>query len=300
MARLLEKLVKGQFTVTVEIDPPRGARPEKTLEKVRRFGSRVDAVNIADCPMANVRMSPITVAHFVQRDTGVESIFHLTCRDRNIIGLQAELLGAAGLGVRNILALRGDEPARGDHPGAKGVFEADTPGLIKLAAMLNAGQTAVGGSLDGGTDFAIGCAVNPNADDLEAEISRLEQKVLAGAHFVQTQPVFSYEKFERWLDAIRGRVSIPILYGVLPLKDYKFGLHLNKNVPGMEVPVHVLERMKAGGRGEGVKIAAELVRKMAPDINGVHIFPMNSANRVVSLLDALEDAGVRRGVITCG
>ena len=160
--------------------------------------------------MANVRMSPITLAHLIQRDVGVEAIFHLTCRDRNTIGLQAELLGASGLGVRNILALRGDPPSRGDHPEAHGVFEVDAVGLISLAAALNSGHTIGGGELGEGTDFAIGCVANPNAEDLEAEISRLEEKIAAGAHFVQTQPIFDVRAYERWANAIDGRVSIPI------------------------------------------------------------------------------------------
>lgn len=293
MARLLNKLADGQFAVTVEIDPPRGSDPRKTLEKVRKFADRVDAVNVADCPMANVRMSPITVAHLIQRDANVEAVFHLTCRDRNVIGLQAELLGAAGLGVRNILALHGDEPSRGDHPDARGVFETDTPGLIGLAAGLNRGRTVAGGELDLGTEFAIGCAANPGASDLEEEVSRLEAKVEAGAHFVQTQPVFDIASLERWWEKIRGRVCVPILYGILPLRSYEFAEHLTRDVPGIRVPVPVMERMRAGSSDEGIRIAAELAAAIAPLAAGIHIFPMNNAGRVTSLLDALDDLKTR-------
>jgi 5,10-methylenetetrahydrofolate reductase len=295
MARLLNRLRQRQFAVTVEIDPPKGASVAKTLDKVRRFADRVDAVNVADCPMANVRMSPITLAHLLQRDVQVEAIFHLTCRDRNSIGLQAELLGAAGLGVRNILALRGDPPTRGDHPEAVGVFERDAVGLIQLASALNNGQTVAGGKLDFGTDFAIGCAANPTAKDLELEVSRLEEKVAAGAHFVQTQPVYDAHLLERWLDKIAGRVRIPILYGILPLKNYEFAVHLNRDVPGMAVPDWVVERMRTGGEGEGIRLAAELVREIAPAIAGIHIFPMNSSERVLALLGALDELGIHHG-----
>jgi 5,10-methylenetetrahydrofolate reductase len=236
MARFYNRLKQGHFTVTVEIDPPKGSDVRKTLEKVRMFSDRVDAVNVADCPMANVRMSPITLAHLIQRDVGVEAVFHLTCRDRNVSGLQAELLGAAGLGVRNILALHGDDPVRGDHPSARGVFEVDSAGLIRLASTLNRGETISGSSLDQGTDFAIGCVANPTAPDLGAEVARLEQKVAAGAHFVQTQPIYDPRSLERWLSRTNGRIDVPILYGMLPLKDYEFACRLRQTVPGIEVP----------------------------------------------------------------
>lgn len=294
MARLMHRLQQGAFSVTVEIDPPKGASVTKTLERVRRFGDRVDAVNVADCPMANVRMSPITLAHLLQRDGQVEAIFHLTTRDRNVIGLQAELLGAAGLGVRNILALRGDNPEQGDHPGARGVFEVDTIGLIRLAATLNRGQTLAGGALEQGTDFAIGCACNPAAEDLEAEVSRLEQKVEAGAHFAQTQPIYDPRQLERFQAKLAGRVKIPILYGILPLKSYEFADRLNRTVPGIVIPDWALERMRGKGEEEGLRLVAELLREIGPHVHGVHIFPMNSAKRVVAVLDIIDELGLRQ------
>lgn len=296
MARLLHRLARKEFTVTVEIDPPKGADVTKTLAKVRRFADRVDAVNVADCPMANVRMSPITLAHLIQRDVQVEAIFHLTCRDRNLIGLQAELLGAAGLGVRNILCLRGDNPERGDHPDAQAVFELDAAGLIGLARTLNSGHTVNGKPLDSGTNFTIACAANPGADDLEGEVSRLEAKIAAGAHLAQTQPVFDPRVLERWLNKIAGRVRIPILYGVLPLKSYDFANHLNKNVPGMKVPDWVVDRMHGGDEQTGIHLAAELVKEISAwGISGIHIFPMDSSKRVIGILDALAEAGIRSG-----
>lgn len=294
MARFMHRLKHGAFGVTVEIDPPKGANIRKTLEKVRLFADRVDAVNVADCPMANVRMSPITLAHLLQRDGQVEAIFHLTCRDRNIIGLQAELLGAAGLGVRNILALRGDDPVRGDHPSARGVFECDTTGLIRLAATLNRGLTAAGTELEQGTDFAIGCAANPAAADLEGEVSRLEQKIEAGADFVQTQPVYDPAVVERWLSKIEGRIRIPILYGIMPLKSYEFAVHLNRNVPGIHVPDWAVARMEGRGEEEGLRLTAELLKEIGPWVPGIHIFPMNSAKRVNAVLDIVDELGLRQ------
>ncbi|MEA4882834.1 MAG: methylenetetrahydrofolate reductase [Clostridia bacterium] len=292
MARLLHRLQQGHFTVTVEVNPPRSADVTKTLARVRRFADKVDAVNVADCPMAHVRMSPITLAHLIQRDVGVEAVFHLTCRDRNIIGMQAELLGASGLGVRNILALRGDDPSRGDHPDAMGVFEIDAIGLIKLASALNSRHTVAGGDLEQASDFAIGCVANPTAADLEAEVSRLEEKVGAGAHFVQTQPVYDPRSFERWRSKIDGRVGVPILYGILPLKDYAFAANLRNTVPGIDVPDWIIDRMRSGAADEGYRLAGELLAEIGPSISGIHVFPMNSSERVLRLLDVVTELGL--------
>ena len=289
MARLSYRLKRRYFVVTAEIDPPKGPDVQKTLEKIRKFADKVDAVNVADCPMANVRMSPITLAHLIQRDVGVEAIFHLTCRDRNVIGLQAELLGAAGLGVRNILALRGDDPSRGDHPDAKGVFEVDVIRLIELASSLNAGRTVTGGELEQGTDFAIGCVTNPGAEDLEREVSRLEEKIAAGASFVQTQPVYDPALFDRWLRKIDGRIHAPILYGVMPLRSYEFAAHLNRNVPGIVVPDWAVERMRNGGREEGLRLTYELLSRIKPHLRGIHIFPMNAPSQVLDVLRVLDE-----------
>lgn len=174
---------------------------------------------------------------------------------------------------------------------AHGVFEVDAVGLIGLLATLNSGQTVGGGELKEGTDFAIGCVANPNAEDLEAEISRLEEKVAAGAHFVQTQPIFDPRAYERWANAIDGRVEVPILYGIFPIKDAAFAVHLKENVPGMAVPDWVIDRMRTGGEGEGYRLAAELLSEIGKDIAGVHIFPMNSSKRVIGVLDALAEEG---------
>ncbi len=289
MARLSHKLAQKHFTVTAEIDPPKSSDVQNTLAKVRKFADKVDAVNIADCPMANVRMSPITLAHLIQRDAGVEAIFHLTCRDRNVIGLQAELLGAAGLGVRNILALTGDVPQRGDHPAAQGVFELDVMQLIKLASSLNQGKVVSGGKLGKGTDFAIGCVTNPGAEDLEKEVSRLEQKISCGASFVQTQPIFDPDLFYRWLKKIEGRIKTPILYGILPLSDYSFASHLNQNIPGINVPQWAVERMRTGGPEEGARLVFDLLSQIKPHMAGVHIFPMNRPVRVLHVLNVLDE-----------
>lgn len=166
---LQEKLQEKKFVVTVEVDPPKGADPWDTYEKIRPLAKVVDAVNIADSPMARMKMSPIALAHLVQNTMGLETIFHLTCRDRNILGLQSELLGAYAMGVRNILAITGDSPKKGDHPNAKGVFEVNSIGLIEVAGKLNNGFDNEGNPLEDKTDFFIGAVLNPTAPNIEVE-----------------------------------------------------------------------------------------------------------------------------------
>lgn len=296
MARLLHRLTHREFAVTVEVDPPKGPDPAEVLALVRKFGDRVDAVNVADCPMASVRMSPITLAHLIQRDLQVECIFHLTTRDRNLIGLQAELLGAAGLGVGNILCLRGDNPDRGDQPDATGVFQVDAAGLIRLAAGLNAGRTVAGKELAAPTRFAVGCAANPANPDARAEVDRLLAKIAAGAHFAQTQPVYDPGEVVRFQEALaaRGLQDFPVLYGILPLKSYKNAVYMATQVPGVRVPPAVVQRMEQGDRDEGIRIAGEVIQAIARSVHGVHLFPLNSARVVLGVLQILEDLGLRR------
>lgn len=286
MSTLQTKLANGQFTLTVELDPPKSADASKTIAEAQQLKDRIDAVNIADCPMANLRMSPIALSHVIQADVGLETIFHLTCRDRNIIGLQAELLGAAALGVHNILALTGDHPQQGDHPQAKAVFETDSTGLIELSAKLNNGRDTMGNELDKGTSFFIGTAVNPGADDLDKELEKLSAKIAAGARFVQTQPVYDLEIAKRFMEKVKD-LPIYVLMGVLPLKSHKMALYLHEKVPGITIPQVIMDRMAAGGKAAGLEIAAELVRGTKNIAHGVHIMPLNDIQTVVALTDQL-------------
>lgn len=286
MSTLQNKLTAGRFTLTVELDPPKSADAEKTITEAKQLKDRIDAVNIADCPMANLRMSPIALSHVIQADVGLETIFHLTCRDRNIIGLQAELLGAAALGVHNILALTGDHPQQGDHPQAKAVFETDSTGLIELAAKLNNSQDIMGNELHKGTSFFIGTAVNPGAEDLDKELEKLTAKITAGARFVQTQPVYDLEIAKRFMEKVKN-LPIYVLMGVLPLKSHKMALYLHEKVPGITIPPVIMDRMATGGKAAGLEIAAELVRGTKNIAHGVHIMPLNDIQTVVALTDQL-------------
>ncbi|SMB86768.1 5,10-methylenetetrahydrofolate reductase [Desulfonispora thiosulfatigenes DSM 11270] len=283
MNGLKNKLNNKQFVTTVEIDPPKGASPWIVYEKMKNLKGVVDAVNIADCPMGKMRMSPIALAHLVQKELQLEAIFHLTCRDRNVIGLQSELLGAYALGVKNILTLTGDKPENGDHPEAKGVFELDSTGLIKLANTLNQGTDMMGNNLNEATEFFIGGVANPTATDLEIEVSKVEAKIDSGVNFFQTQPIFDINSLEHFLTKIND-TSAHFIYGLMPLKSVKLAQYLNKNVPGIVVPDKIIDRLQLKGREAGLEIAKELYLELKKMVPGVHIFPMGDVPLIEELL----------------
>lgn len=208
MKRLKDNLEAGQFVVTMEVDPPHGASPWGVYEDVKQVVSHLDVVNIADCPTAKLRMSPIALSALLQRHNNIETIFHLTARDRNVMGLQAELLGAWALDVRNILCLTGDAPTLGDHPRAKGVYEVDSVGLAHITShCLNAGVDYMQQPLNESTDFCVGAVANPGASNLTAEHHRVKQKAEAGVCFFQTQPVYNLEQVERFMEKMHDGLS---------------------------------------------------------------------------------------------
>lgn len=283
MLTLREKHQRRQFTVTVEVDPPKSASPLKAQKDALQLIEWADAVNIADCPMAKLRMSPIALAHIIQMDYHLETVFHLTCRDRNLIGLQAELLGASALGVHNILTLTGDPPSAGDHPQARPVFEVDSTGLIEIARTLNEGRDMAGNELGQPTHFYIGTTGNPAADDLDAELRRLEGKKRAGAQFVQTQPVYDLRQAEAYLEGTKD-LGLPVLFGVLPLKSHKMALYMHEKVPGITIPKRLQDAMAEGGRDAGIAIAAETIEGLRSlGVAGVHLFPINDAPAVEAI-----------------
>jgi len=287
-----EKILSGEFTVTVEINSPKGTDVFHEIKGLEQMVEMVDAVNICDCPMANMRMSPIATAHIVHELTGIEAIPHFTCRDRNIIALQSELLGAWALGIKNILAITGDPPQRGDHPHVTGVFEVDSAGLVKLAKELNRGFDLSGNELRGSTDFIVGVACNPGAEDLNAEIDRLKQKIDSGADFIQTQPIYDPDVLLRFRDRT-SNLGVPILAGILPLKSHKMAVHLNDKVPGISIPLKYIERMKKGPE-EGVAIAMEFMEQILPYVNGFHIMPLGNTATAIELLNYIDTIKVRK------
>ena len=284
----------GEFVVTIEIEPPKGVDASAAIEGARAARAcRVDAVNVTDNPMARLRMSSIAVAALVRRETGQEAVVQITTRDRNVLGLQSDLLGAAGLGLKAILCLGGDPLKIGDYPQAKQVSEVDVLGLLRIAKGLNAGADLAGNSIGAPTAFAIGCAANPAATDLEVEFSKIRAKIEAGAAFAQTQPVYDVRALETFFSRKEAR-AIPMLIGLIPLRSLKQTLFFANEVPGIVVPEEILERMRrASERGsdhekaEGLAIARELSAAIAGIARGVHIMPMGKYSLVAEILDAV-------------
>ena len=281
---LREKHLDKQFTITVELDPPKSSSAQFTFDQAARLQGKVDAINIADSPMSKMRMSPISLSYLLQHKENIETIFHLTCRDRNIIGLQSELLGAAALGVHNILTLSGDQPSNGDHPFAKAVFEIDSMGLLKVAKTLNSGKDMAGNDLDEPTHFYIGTTGNPGASDLEIERQKLIAKIEHGANFVQTQPIYDLEQAKRYID-IMSLYNIPIMLGLIPLKSFKMAMYLHEKVPGISLTPEILTRMEKGGKVAGLEIAIETLEEIKKIASGVHIMPLNDIDTVLHLID---------------
>jgi len=294
-SRLKRKLADPEeFLVTAEVEPPRGADVSAAIEGARIFKScGVDAVNVTDNPMARLRMSSIAVAALIQRETGVEAVVQITTRDRNVLGLQSDLLGAAGLGLKAILCLGGDPLKIGDYPQAKQVSEVDVLGLLRIARGLNSGADLAGNPIGAPTPFAIACAANPAAGDPEVEFSKLRAKIEAGATFAQTQPVYDIAALERFFGREEAH-AIPVLIGLIPLRSLKQTLFFANEVPGIVVPEEIQRRMRrANERGpehekaEGLAIARELAAAIAGTARGIHIMPMGKYRLAGEILQAL-------------
>jgi methionine synthase I (cobalamin-dependent)/5,10-methylenetetrahydrofolate reductase len=272
------KLKSGRFVLSVEIDPPKGVNLNHILETIEKFRAAgcVDAVDINSGTLARVGMDAIMMAGAIER-AGMETIPHLTTRDLNIIGLQAMLLGAWSIGgVRNVLAITGDPPVLGDHPEASGIYEVDAVGLVHIITRLNQGTDWAGKTLGGATNFAIGVAVNPTAEDLDEELRRFRLKVEAGAHFAMTQPIFDPAIWEQFLLRLGGPPPIPVLIGIWPLSSHKLAERLNNEVPGIVVPEPVLKRLEAAGsraRDEGFALARDLLAWARTAAAGAYIIP---------------------------
>lgn len=294
-SRLKRKLASGDdFVITAEVEPPRGADCTSAVEGARLFKAYgVDAVNVTDNPMARLRMSSIAVAALIQREVGLDAVVQITTRDRNVLGLQSDLLGAAGLGVKAILCLGGDPLKIGDYPQAKQVSEVDVLGLLRIAKGLNAGADLAGNAIGAPTRFAIACAANPAAADQEIEMSKLRAKIEAGASFAQTQPVYDLDAVERFLARPEARM-IPILVGLIPLLSLKQTLFFANEVPGIVVPPAIQDRMRKAAdlgaeheRAEGLSIARELAAGIARMAPGLHVMPMGKYKTAGEILEAV-------------
>ncbi|NOT34101.1 MAG: bifunctional homocysteine S-methyltransferase/methylenetetrahydrofolate reductase [Candidatus Eisenbacteria bacterium] len=283
--------LRDKFVVSVEIDPPRGINTQKVLEGARLMAAHgVDCINIADSPMARIRMSAMALSFQIHsRHPELEIILHFTARDRNLMGLQSDLLGAHSLGLRNILCLTGDPPSLGDYPNATAVFDTDAVGLMRMVQRMNQGTDLAGTSIGAATRFAFGCGVNPTADDLDAEFEWVKKKLEAGPQFLMTQPVYELDCWKRFIERLGGITDVPVLIGILPLQSYRHAEFLHNEVPGIVVPDWVRARMHDAGN-EGQKVGLELARDLLTQCrtlaNGVYLMP--SFGRYENCLAVLE------------
>lgn len=283
-------LADGKFVVSVELLPPKGLDTEKLLERSAQCKlAGVDAINIPDGPRASARMSALAAACLIEQKVGIETVLHYACRDRNILGIQSDLIGAAGLGLRNILCITGDPPKLGPYPTATAVFDIDAIGLVNMASRLNSGFDLGGTSIGRGTGFSIGVGANPMAPDLRKEFERFRYKVEAGAQWAITQPVFDSESLLRFLD-FSSQFSIPIIAGIWPLMSLRNAEFMANEVPGVYVPEDVLERMRRcktteDQRKEGLQIAHELISEIKRHVQGLQISaPLGQVELALALL----------------
>jgi homocysteine S-methyltransferase len=278
--------------VFVELDPPYGLNYEKVIEGARVLRSAgVHAITLGDSPLAALRMSPIAMAGIVQREVGIECIVHLSCRDRNLIALQGDLMGAWATGIRNVLVITGDPAKTGNQPGASSVYDVNSIGGIKLVAGLNEGVNMAGASIRRATGFTIGCGFNPNFKNLQFEVNKLKRKVDAGARYVMTQLVFDAERFAESVRMIReAGIDVPVFPAIYPLLSRRNAEFIHNELPGARLPDSVLQRMQqadsAAGVKEGARIARELIEQMWPLADGIYLVaPMNRHELVLELVE---------------
>jgi methionine synthase / methylenetetrahydrofolate reductase(NADPH) len=292
-SRLARRLRDGHFVTFVELLAPRGTSAQREIDAARSmFFYGVDVINIPDGPRASARMSALSLAVQIQRDVGIETVLHYACRDRNVIGIQSDILGAYALGIRNILAVTGDPPKLGNYPDATAVFDVDAIGLVNILNRLNHGLDIAGNPIGDPTALHIGVGVNPGALNLDQELRRLDWKVEAGAEYIVTQPVFDLDVFHRFSKRIE-HLRLPLIAGLWPLASLRNAEFMNNEVPGCTVPDVVMHRLrrhqdsKEAGRAEGIAIARETLAEIKGMISGVQISaPFGRVESVMEILQS--------------
>ena len=283
--RLKEVLDQGQFAVTVEYNPPKGTNITGILDNAKQLLGRVHGVNVTDNTAAVVREGSLPVCRMLY-ELGHDPVMQLTCRDRNRIAMQSDLLGAHILGIRNILCLTGDYPTVGDHKEAKPVYDLDSVQVMQLVKGLNEGHDMAGNRLDGSTAFAIGAAATPEADLVGPVLAKFEVKVKAGANFFQTQAVYNPEMFASFMKAVRP-YKVKVLAGIVLLRNAKMAEFMNANIPGMSVPQEMIDALRAAGdksEDVGVEIAVQTINAVRPHCDGVHIMAIKGIHRIGEIL----------------
>ena len=281
---LHESIVSGKFVVTSEIGPPKGVNIEKALKEADFLKGKVEAVNVTDIQSSVMKVGSLAVCHLLKQ-RGIEPVFQLTCRDRNRLALQSDLLSAWILGIRNVLIITGDHPTLGDHPDSLPVFDLDSVQLLQVVSGLNQGKDMMGNDLEGKPNFFPGAVANPGADPLELQIIKLEKKVQAGAKFIQTQAVYDPAQFETFMKAVE-HIDVPILAGIVLLKSAGMARYMNKNVAGVSVPEHLIKRMSQAEnrKQESINITIELIGELKPLCQGIHLMPLGWDKLVPEIL----------------
>ncbi|MFZ3012508.1 MAG: methylenetetrahydrofolate reductase [Nitrospira sp.] len=287
--RLVDVLNRGTFAVTVEYNPPKGTNITSILENAKQLVGRVHGVNVTDNTAAVVRAGSLPVCRLLY-ELGHDPVMQLTCRDRNRIAMQSDLMGAHMLGIRNILCLTGDYPTVGDHKEAKPVYDLDSVQVMQLVRGLNNGKDMVGNKLDGSTAFTIGAAVTPEADLVGPVLAKFEVKVKAGAQFFQTQAVYHPDVFAGFMKQVRP-FNVKVLAGILLLRNAKMAEFMNANIPGMSVPSEMIDELKAAGEKAedvGVDIAVRTINAVRSHCDGVHIMAIKATHRLSEIITKAE------------
>ncbi len=277
-----------KFLITSEVGPPKGTNVDKILDEAAVLKGKVNAINVTDLQSSVMKVGSLAICRLLF-ERGLEPVYQLTCRDRNRLALQSDLLCASVLGIKNVLALTGDHPALGDHPQAKPVYDLDSVQLIGAIKQLNSGYDMNGNKLDGSPDFFIGAVVNPGADEIEPEIIKFRKKIAAGAQFFQTQAVFDVDRFKKFMKQVKGS-NVPILAGIVLLKSAGMAEYMNENIAGVHVGRNLIDEMKSVSKEDrpkkSIEIAARLIKELKPFCQGVHIMPLGWDKYVPAVLDA--------------
>jgi homocysteine S-methyltransferase len=277
---LIEKLGKS-FVITTELGPVKGALFQESMDKAKEYVS-LDGINVHDCPMGNLRINAISMASLIQRDLNLETIPHFTCRDRSLLGTQADLLGAHALGIRHILLTTGDPPKHGPYP-SKPVYDYNTLELITLIKKMNSGLDYNDKEFGGHTDFKIACTAMPTARELDRELKKLEKKIDAGADFFQTQVVYDVKKAIAFSEKARN-LGKPILMGIMPLKSPKMAKYMKDNVEGIDVPDEIISSMEKEGK-TGIEIASNIISDIYKYVDGIHIMALGDVNATNQIIE---------------
>ena len=281
----LKKALKSKkFVVTTETGPPKGTDVSKMIDEARPLVGKVDAMNVTDLQSAVMKLGSLTSCYLLKK-LGLDPVLQVTCRDRNRLALQSDILSAAALGIENLLILTGDHPLSGDHPQAKAVFDLDAVQLLQVVKGLQSGRDMAGNQLDGRPKFCVGAVVNPFADPIEPELIKMEKKIESGTEFFQTQAVFDIKRFKEFIKKTRS-FKVPIIAGVILLKSAKMAHYMNENVPGIFVPDKLINEIDKAKdkKEESINIASRLIKNLKGLASGVHIMPIGLEVLVPELL----------------